>query len=43
MHNDEILKIVGILKYFIASAEEAEVGGLFVNAKNTDILRTTLE
>ena len=35
--------VAAILKNVMAYAEEAELGGLFINAKEGEVLRTTLE
>ena len=43
MYNGIILTIAKNLKHIMASAEEAEIGGIFFNMKNAAILRTTLE
>ena len=40
--NGAVLNPTGILKHVASSAAEAEVGALFVNAKEGEILRTTL-
>ncbi len=42
LNNGAVLTISGILKHVMSSAAEAEVAGLFVNAKEGEILRTTL-
>jgi hypothetical protein len=41
--NDAILIISKILKHVMSSAAEAEIGSVFLNAKEATILRTTLE
>ena len=41
--NGAILIMCGILKIFVASAEEAELAALFINAKEGKIIRMTLE
>jgi hypothetical protein len=41
-HNGAILNPTGILKHIASSATEAEVGALFVNTKEGEIVRTTL-
>ena len=43
LHNGAILIISAILKNALASAAEAELGALFVNAKEAAALRTTLQ
>jgi hypothetical protein len=43
LNNGAVLTISGILKHVMSSAAEAEVAGLFVNAKEGEILRTTLD
>jgi hypothetical protein len=43
LNNGPILTISVILKHVMSSAAKAEVPGLFVNAKEGEILRTTLE
>ena len=35
--------VAAILKYVMASAAEAELGGLFINTKEGEVLRTSLE
>ena len=35
--------VAAILKHMMASAAEAELGGLFINAKEGEVLRTSLE
>ena len=40
--NGAILTVAGILKNVMSSAAEAEVGGLFVNAREGEVIRTTL-
>ena len=42
-HNGEILVVVAILKNVMASASEAELGGMFINAKEWEVLRTSLK
>ena len=42
-HNGEILVVAAILKNMMASAAEAELGGLFINAKERDVLITLSE
>ena len=42
-HNGEVLVLSAILKHVMASAAEAELGGLFINAKEGEVLRTSLE
>jgi hypothetical protein len=41
--NGAILIISTILKHMMSSAAEAEIGSVFLNAKEVSILRTTLE
>jgi hypothetical protein len=41
--NDAILIISKILKHVMSSAAEAEIGSVFLNAKEATIVRTTLE
>jgi hypothetical protein len=41
--NGEILIISKVLKHVMSSAAEAEVGAVFINAKEGAVLRTTLE
>jgi hypothetical protein len=41
-NNGAILNPTGILKHIASSASEAEVGALFVNTKEGEIIRTTL-
>ena len=43
MHNVEILVVEGIIKNLMSSEEEAEMGGLFVNAKEGEEIRLKLE
>jgi hypothetical protein len=43
LNNGAVLTISGILKHVMSSAAEAEVAGLFVNAKEGESLRTTLD
>ena len=38
-----VLVVAAILKNVMASAAEAELGGLFINAKEGEVLRTSLE
>jgi hypothetical protein len=40
--NGEILIISTVLKHVMSSAAEAEIGAVFINAKEGSILRTTL-
>ena len=42
-HNGKILVVAAILKNVMASAAEAELGGLFINAKEGEVIRTPLE
>ena len=42
-HNGAILVVVAILKNVMASVVEAESGRLFINAKEGEVLRTSLE
>jgi hypothetical protein len=41
--NGEILIISKVLKHVMSSAAEAEIGAVFINAKEGAVLRTTLE
>lgn len=41
-HNGPILNPTGVLRHVVSSAAEAEVGGIFVNAKEGTVLRTIL-
>jgi hypothetical protein len=41
--NGAILIISKVLKHVMSSAAEAEIGALFINAKEGPVLRTTLE
>jgi hypothetical protein len=41
--NGEILIISTVLKHVMSSAAEAEIGAVFINAKEGAVLRTTLE
>jgi hypothetical protein len=41
--NDTILIIRMILKHVMSSAAEAAIGSVFINAKETTVLRATLE
>jgi hypothetical protein len=41
--NGEILIIITVLKHVMSSAAEAEIGAVFINAKEGTVLRTTLE
>jgi hypothetical protein len=41
--NGSILIIIKILKHIMSSEAEAEIGSVFLNAKEATILRTTLE
>ena len=43
LNNGAVLTISGIIKHVMSSAAEAEVAGLFINAKEGEILRTTLQ
>jgi hypothetical protein len=40
--NGEILIISTVLKHVMSSAAEAEIGAVFINAKEVSVLRTTL-
>ena len=40
--NGAVLTIAGILKNVVSSAAEAEIGGLYVNTREGEVLRTTL-
>ena len=42
-HNGALLVLAEILKHVMASAAEAELVGLFINAKEGEVLRTSLE
>ena len=42
-HNGAMLVVAAILKNVTDSAAEAELGGLFINAKEGEVLRTSLE
>ena len=42
-HNGSLLVVAAILKNVVASAAEAELGGLFVNDKEGEVIRKTLE
>jgi hypothetical protein len=41
--NGEILIISKVLKHVMSSAAEAEIGAVFINAKEGAVLRTTLD
>jgi hypothetical protein len=41
--NGAILIIITVLKHVMSSAAEAEIGAVFLNAKERPVLRTTLE
>jgi hypothetical protein len=41
--NGMVLNPTGVLKVIVSSAAEAEVGALFVNAKEAEVIRITLE
>jgi hypothetical protein len=41
--NGETLIISKVLKHVMSSAAEAEIGAVFMNAKEGAVLRTTLE
>jgi hypothetical protein len=41
--NGAILIVSKVLKHVMSSAAEAEIGAVFINAKEGDVLRTTLE
>jgi hypothetical protein len=41
--NGELLIISTVLKHVMSSAAEAEIGTVFINAKEGAVLRTTLE
>jgi hypothetical protein len=41
--NGEILVISKVLKHVMSSAAEAEIGAVFINAKEGAVIRTTLE
>ena len=42
-YNGSVLLVAAILKNVMASAAEAELGGLLVNAKDGEVIRNTLE
>ncbi len=42
LNNGAVLTVSGIIKHVMSSAAEAEIAGLFINAKEGEILRTTL-
>ena len=42
-HNEAILVVAAILKDVLASAAQEELGGLLINYKEGEVLRTTLE
>ena len=42
-HNGAVLVVAAILKNVMASAAEAEWGGLFINTKEGEVLRASLE
>ena len=42
-HNEAILVVAAILKNVMASAAEAELVGLFINTKEGEVLRTSLD
>jgi hypothetical protein len=41
--NGAILIVSKVLKHMMSSAAEAEIGAVFINAKEGTVLRTTLE
>jgi hypothetical protein len=41
--NGAILIVSKVLKHVMLSASEAEIGAVFINAKEGDVLRTTVE
>ena len=43
MHNGTLLAVASIIKHVVSSATEAEMGYLFINIKETKVIRTTLE
>ena len=43
MHNRTLLSITLIIKHMVYSAEEADMGDLFMNMKEAEVIRTTLE
>ena len=43
LNNGAILTICGIIKHVMSSAAEAKISGLFINAKEGEILRNTLD
>jgi hypothetical protein len=43
LNNGAILTISRIIKHVMSSAAKAEIAGLFINAKEGEVLRTTLE
>lgn len=43
MHGGRILLVRGTLKIIVSSAAEAEVGGLYANAREGDTIRTMLK
>ena len=42
-HNGAVLVVAAILKHVMASTAEAELGGMFINTKEGEVLRTLLE
>ena len=43
MHSGTMLAVVSILKDLVSSAAEADTGALFINTKEVDVIRKTLE
>jgi hypothetical protein len=43
IYNGTVLNPTGALKVVVSSAAEAEVGALFVNTKEAEVIRITLE
>ena len=43
MHNGTLLAIALIIKHVVSSAAEVEMGALFINMKEAEVIRTTIE
>ena len=43
MENGTLLAVAKILKHVVSSVEEADMGALFINTKEAEVIRTILE
>ena len=43
IHNGKLVYVVSIIKHVVSSAAEAEMGDLFINMKEEEVIRKTLE